>query len=119
MEERCRACVLSGGAEQPCVSDTTLRLYEQETGRPCPRVELEPALADFARLLPFIVREDLRPLAPLAFEAVTREWGPEERDELLRIVTIVGDEEVSRLLYLPPKELARQEREKLAEERKR
>lgn len=108
-----------GGKEKPCVTKLELKLFPKELGRACPRVELEPGNYALSGLLPYVVREDLRSMAPLVVKEMTREWEPEDRLALFQQLSgTVGNSDVSDELYTTAEERRRREHAE-AKKRKR
>ena len=104
LDDRCWACVIQGGTENPCQSEAVLGEIEKNTGRPCPRVELEAGGADAFALLGFLIHEDLKPLAPKMFDAITYSMDPEERADTLRLVqSAMGEKKLLDILHPDPK----------------
>jgi len=89
-----------GGEEAPCQSKGVLAAIEEETGRPCPRVELDEENADVSKLLTFVLSESLRPLAPAVLDATFPPRARGARSSALRrLSTAVNHPEVVAVLY--------------------
>jgi hypothetical protein len=122
-EARCRACEVMGGTgvdtaeqareyqrlfkrpwieegdfleEEPCIQRGLLRVYPEEHGRPCPRVELEPRNVEAVTLAGCLMREDSRPLFPMLFERLC-DFLPrdEQLQTLQRIHAALQDSQVN------------------------
>jgi hypothetical protein len=95
-DDRCAACLIYGGSEPPCQPQGILRKIEQESGRPCPRADLEsednvPA----ARMAFVLMSEEARAVAPDLPRAFTRGMEEEDRSRILeRALAAVHDKEV-------------------------
>lgn len=50
VDERCAACTMNGGTQNPCMSVSALARYESRWKRPCPFVALDPDNEDAAEL---------------------------------------------------------------------
>jgi hypothetical protein len=60
---------------------------KKRTGRPCPRVILEPENVDAAQLVGFLIPEDTRGLAPALYDAIAEDLTAEDRRFLLMRVS--------------------------------
>lgn len=101
MEERCKACRMLGGEEIPCVTEGEMRqIRERSEGRlECPRAELDPSCIEAAMIAPYLVSEDLRPVAQLFAEAILCDSTPDEVVETLELAhRAIGDESFQRVL---------------------
>lgn len=87
LEERCAACVVNGGEEGMCISDSHSARLQESTGRPCPRVELDTDNIEAFRLIGWTADDDLKPLAPMFAAALLHGREPEEK---LRILSRLG-----------------------------
>lgn len=102
LDERCAACRVYGGREDPCVGPKILAKIQEEHGRPCPRVELAPGNIAAANLIVYLCDRDLQPLALAMYEATVESEAmtPEDRLTLLgRVSAAVHDEEVANTLH--------------------
>jgi len=85
-----------GGQEDPCVPAHYLAKILEDTGRPCPRIELDPENAPAAELLGVCVKSvfderfarALAVIGPFVFAAVLGEAEPDEVAPLLRRVLL-------------------------------
>jgi hypothetical protein len=106
VDERCMACEVMGGSERNCQSKPDQRKLLARTGRPCPRVELEPANLAAWEMVTLGLNETVRPLLPLHLEAVAEEEGldaSEQRDLINRVRHALSDQAVTAILYPEPK----------------
>lgn len=111
-EARCRACVMLGGTlvaskrdaaeftnalgrtvevdelleEEPCQPAHILEEIQRMEGRPCPRVPLLIENAEALELISVLLREDLRPMAPVIFDATCGDLSRDHRARMLRRV---------------------------------
>jgi hypothetical protein len=105
VEERCQACRIYGGPEEPCQSARALVEIKKRTGRPCPRVVLEPENYAAARLVGFLIPEDTRGLAPALYDAIAEDLTAEERLSLLmRVSGALHDPKVNAKRFPKPDE---------------
>lgn len=94
-----------GGEEDPCVGPDTLRVIQEEEGRTCPRVDLDPENAIAANLFTLNASEQ-EGLASLWFETESdvAELGPQERADIVRrVITVRNRPDVVALLKEPQK----------------
>lgn len=85
--ERCAACTLYGGREEPCESEQRrTERWVKQYGQRCPRVDLAPENRVAAHLAQLLISEELRPLAPAYLETA----GPRSNDERERLMMIVS-----------------------------
>src|SRR5574341_637304 len=84
VDERCAACCIYGGPEGTCV-EWPIELQERKQ-RPCPRVDLDPALAPEAEALGFLLHDKLQHVASVHVVALAEalELSADERLALLR-----------------------------------
>lgn len=103
-----RACVgLDVTAPDGNVSNAELAAIERETGRPCPRVELEPANHLAAAAFGRLVREDIARAFPVWWAGATRGLSEAEADRVLeRALTAMGDPRVTEALHPKPQQPA-------------
>lgn len=97
---------MQGGDEPPCLPQSLLREFEEEHGRPCPRVQLAPQNAVGAEVVSFLLDERLRPLAGDLVRGRTRWMKSGARTLLLlRVARALQDRQVAKALYpeLAPK----------------
>ena len=88
---------------EPCVPEHYLAAIEEQEGRPCPRVELDPRNDEPLSLFQVLLREDLRPLAPALFGSMCGGLSREaQRGVLDRAIRAVTDPDVTELLYPKP-----------------
>lgn len=88
---------------EPCVPDHYLAEIQAQEGRPCPRVELDTRNEEPLSLFKVLVREDLRPLAPVVFQTMCGELsGAQRRAVLDRTLRTVTDPDVSGVLHPEP-----------------
>ncbi len=82
--------------EEPCIQRGLLRIYPEEHGRPCPRVELEPRNVEAMDLAGCLMRDDTRVMFPMLFERLC-DFLPrgEQLELLLRIHHALQDAEVN------------------------
>ena len=87
--------------EPPCIQRGLLRIYPEEHGRPCPRVELEPRNVEAMDLAGCLMRDDTRVMFPMLFERLC-DFLPrgEQLEVLQRIERALHDAEVSEALAL-------------------
>lgn len=77
-------------------------------GHPCPSRDLDPDNEPAAKLVHYLVNDDLKPLADRAFGALAADLDPEEQQELLgRVTSTLTDPLVSELLHPDPKRSTR------------
>jgi len=94
---------MQGGDEPPCLPSSLLREFEEEHGRPCPRVQLAPQNVVAAELMSFLLDERLRPLAGDLVRGRTRWMKPEARaGYLLRVARALQDRHVTKEFYPEP-----------------
>lgn len=112
-EARCNACTVMGGTVvqnekdatfygkqlrrpiepgevvelEPCIQKGLLRIFPEEYGRPCPRVQLAVRNVEAQQLAACLIREDTRPTFALLFE---RLCGVYPQAEQLQIVQRVN-----------------------------
>lgn len=89
----------------PCLPPVLLRSLQKETGRECPRVELDPANHAACSLFTMLTRDHTRPLALSVFEGEAREWGWSKRRRLRvkqRAVAAMLDPEIAQALMPRP-----------------
>ena len=110
-DERCAACVIFSGPEPACQNKGVLDEIKERTGRPCPRVELDPENVIPADIAKFILDERLSSFAEGHFRDWTSDWPPLERIELRnRLAAAMHAPEVERILH--PKQPTPQPRPK-------
>ena len=81
-----------GGTELECVDRVTLREIKKETGRPCPRVELDPSLVLESKLITVMLNERG---APFAAELLRVSVPERERAQMIyRLMSADGDPRV-------------------------
>ena len=100
LEERCGACEVNGGDEPPCISADRMRWWQQERGRPCPRVEIDPRNAEAFLMIGWLIHDDLKPLAELYARELLRTFPAEDRGRLLsRVATALRSPEMGARLH--------------------
>ena len=78
----------------PCVNEETLAMYEEQHGRPCPRVELDPANATAANILGLEL-QSRQAIAVVYGQAALAEDGPAEvKASSLRALATLDNSEV-------------------------
>jgi len=83
----------------PCMSPEHLESQEVHSGRPCPRVELDPGNEVAAELFWAALHEQTRPYAQELAGALTAEMDPEQRAGILRrAIAQLASERVVKLL---------------------
>lgn len=70
---------MNGGDEAMCINERQSQKSLVETGRPCPRVELDPRNNEAMTLISWTVHDDLKPLASQYARDLLRGRRPEER----------------------------------------
>jgi hypothetical protein len=86
-EERCDACQIYGGEQEPCCNEAKRALIEKEHGRPCPRILLAPGSAELVTLANMALAES--PLLPIMVGSITAGLEPEEVQEaIIRIEAV-------------------------------
>jgi hypothetical protein len=75
--------VVNGGDEPMCIAETRSAWWQQEHGRPCPRIELDSRNIEAYALMNWLVTEELRPLTPLYADALLDGREPDERQCVL------------------------------------
>jgi hypothetical protein len=86
--------------EDPCIQRGLLRIYPEENGgRPCPRVELEPRNVEAMDLAGCLMRDDTRIMFPMLFERLC-DFLPrgEQLEVLQRIHHALQDTDVNEAL---------------------
>lgn len=97
--------MVSGGDEPMCIPDTRSAWWQQEHGRPCPRVELHPANLESFTLMGWMIHDDLKPLLPEYARALLHGRSAEERAAVYaRAANALRSAEVSKRLRPEPKE---------------
>jgi hypothetical protein len=94
VDQRCEACVIYGGHEEPCVPPVWFTQFRERLGRPCPRVEIDPSLYLDVELLNFARHPDLRGLVSEKFRALSESLGldADARDLMLsRLHAVLSD----------------------------
>lgn len=89
LDERCNACRVYGGRQGPCQSPAALRIERATTGRPCPRVLIDPANVEALELIWYALRDDSAGLAML-FPLLTHDIAPAASLAILRRVRAVA-----------------------------
>lgn len=85
-----------------CIPANISRSIQRQHGRPCPRVDLEPGNGTAFHVIQFLIHDDLKPLASMAFDAVARPADDEERQFMLtRIARTMQHREVMAVLHPP------------------
>lgn len=109
MEDRCTACEVYGGKEQPCMGPGERAAFEQENERPCPRVVLHADNAEAWTLFAWLLNENVgRLLQTRCGDLLLEELftGVDDEDVLAitkRSMSALQDGRVSRALYPDPK----------------
>lgn len=86
-DDRCRACTLRGGREEPCESPQALKLkWVKRYGQRCPREDLWTENRVALRLAQLLLNEELRPMAP----GYLADAGPENAEDRARLLMIVS-----------------------------
>lgn len=102
VEARCRACEVSGGPEEKCISEAKSADYMARTGRPCHRVLLSAANAVPASIVTWLLHSELQHLAGVYAASRLAMYSDEERGLLLdRVAFALHDEIVLRALHPP------------------
>lgn len=127
-ELECQGCVMTGGhdvgseaeaeaysslldrpvavgehvEEAPCVPEHTLAKLQEELGRPCPRVELEPENRPALNLVGLSLQPHLQHLFDSMCEATCADLTPEEQRAFLMRVATALDSEAVRARQQPP-----------------
>lgn len=100
MEERCNACEIFGGKQNPCQPKANLRLIERTYGRPCPRILLHPDNVDVIRLASSMLSEVSRPFVRDEWLDMTRGLPREEAQRIRqRAMAAANSRLVSEALY--------------------
>lgn len=86
-EERCNACQIYGGEQEPCCTEAVRREIERQHGRPCPRILLDPWNVELVNLANMAIADS--PLLPMMLEAATAGMDPEETQEAIHRVEAV------------------------------
>jgi hypothetical protein len=119
VDERCAACVMYGGPEEPCLPPKVLELIRKKhPGQECPRVDLLAENRGAANVLTYLTDVDLKPLAAHMFEAVAGDLDEDGRFDLMaRLAAALHDPEVAAILHPRPQPQPR-ERERPAPRRR-
>jgi hypothetical protein len=92
--------VIFGGPEAPCQNKGVLAEIQGKTGRPCPRVELDPANVVPSDVIKFVLDERLSSFAEGHFQDYTSDWSPLDRIEMRnRLAAAIHSPEVERILH--------------------
>lgn len=90
--------------EEPCVPEGLLTLIETQTGRPCPRIDLDPDNQTPAQLVSLALMPHTRWLAAQALQSAIEPLVPEARAALVdRVAAALGSAAVVDKLYPKPK----------------
>lgn len=102
MEERCRACVILGGDEEPCISRLEIETRYKPMGKECPRETLDPSCVESASLISVALNSDLRTYGMAFWASETAHMDREGKDLVLgQIRAVLGDRDVQALLHPP------------------
>ena len=92
-----------GQATPTCIPARHLPVFENERGRPCPHVVLQPANREAAELARIALSEHRRMLAPLYFEAIAESLSSDEQRALVeRVSRALDSKTVLDKLYPKP-----------------
>lgn len=72
--------------EEPCIQKGLLRIYPEEHGRPCPRVQLMVRNLEAYTLAGVLMRDDTRVMFPALFDRLVEGYPREEQLQVLQRV---------------------------------
>jgi hypothetical protein len=102
LDARCRACVVMGGEEGPCVPDTYLEAEEKQSGYPCPRREWENVdHPTIAQLVMLGAQAEQGHLFRLTFDVAFGDASKEEQRRVLSLLTRAYGDEIVRMQLWP------------------